>query len=46
VALADRVALLQDGELVAVGTHSELMAKVPAYRSVLSESAGAERAAS
>ena len=46
VALADRVALLQDGELVAVGTHSELMAQVPAYRSVLSESAEAERAAS
>ncbi|MCI4062609.1 ABC transporter ATP-binding protein/permease [Micromonospora sp. R77] len=36
VALADRVALLQDGRIVAVGTHSELLAGVPAYRAVLS----------
>jgi ATP-binding cassette subfamily B protein len=35
VALADRVALLQDGVLVAIGTHHELMA-LPAYASVLS----------
>ena len=35
VALADRVALLQDGVLVAVGTHHELM-ELPAYASVLS----------
>jgi ATP-binding cassette subfamily B protein len=39
VALADRVALLQDGVLVAVGTHSELLATVPAYRDVLSQAA-------
>jgi ATP-binding cassette subfamily B protein len=39
VALADRVALLQDGELVAVGTHTELLATVPAYREVLSAAA-------
>jgi len=39
VALADRVALLQDGELVAVGTHSELLATVPEYRAVLSQDA-------
>jgi ATP-binding cassette subfamily B protein len=39
VALADRVALLQDGELVAVGTHSRLLAEVPAYRAVLSAAA-------
>jgi len=36
VALADRVALLRDGEIVAVGTHSELLATVPEYRAVLS----------
>jgi ATP-binding cassette, subfamily B, bacterial len=35
VALADRVALLQDGTLVAVGTHSELM-QLPAYAEILS----------
>jgi ATP-binding cassette, subfamily B, bacterial len=39
VALADRVALLRDGELVAVGTHSELLATVPDYRAVLSAEA-------
>jgi ATP-binding cassette subfamily B protein len=36
VALADRVALLRDGEIAAVGTHSELLATVPDYRAVLS----------
>ncbi|HET8658287.1 MAG TPA: ABC transporter ATP-binding protein, partial [Micromonosporaceae bacterium] len=45
VALADRVALLQDGEIVAVGTHSELLATVPAYRAALSQEAEAEVAA-
>ncbi|GAA0718542.1 ABC transporter ATP-binding protein [Dactylosporangium roseum] len=35
IALADRVALLQDGRLVAVGTHSELMASHAGYRDVL-----------
>jgi ATP-binding cassette subfamily B protein len=39
VALADRVALLQDGQIVAVGTHSALLAEVPAYRAVLSAAA-------
>jgi ATP-binding cassette subfamily B protein len=42
VALADRVALLQDGVLAAVGTHTELLATVPAYREVLSAAADAE----
>lgn len=35
VALADRVALLDGGTIVAVGTHEELSATVPAYREVL-----------
>jgi ATP-binding cassette subfamily B protein len=39
VALADRVAFLSDGEIVAVGTHSELLATVPEYRAVLSAEA-------
>ncbi|HKS99677.1 MAG TPA: ABC transporter ATP-binding protein [Rugosimonospora sp.] len=39
VALADRVALLQDGVLTALGTHTELLATVPAYREVLSAAA-------
>jgi ATP-binding cassette subfamily B protein len=39
VALADRVALLADGRITAVGTHSELLATVPAYRAVLSQAA-------
>jgi ATP-binding cassette subfamily B protein len=44
VALADRVALLSDGVIAAVGTHSALLAQVPAYRAVLS--AAAEEATS
>ena len=36
VALADRVALLQAGRIVALGTHRELMAREPAYAAVLS----------
>ena len=35
VMLADRVALLQHGRIAAVGTHSELMNTVPAYRDLL-----------
>jgi ATP-binding cassette subfamily B protein len=42
VALADRVALLADGVIAAVGTHSELLAEVPAYRHVLSAAADVE----
>jgi ATP-binding cassette subfamily B protein len=41
VALADRVALLHDGVIAAVGTHSELLVTVPAYRDVLSAAADA-----
>jgi ATP-binding cassette subfamily B protein len=35
VLLADRVALLQDGTVTHVGTHTELLARVPAYRELL-----------
>lgn len=41
VALADRVALLENGTISAVGTHSELMASHPSYRAVLSQQAEA-----
>ncbi|MHB8507021.1 MAG: ABC transporter ATP-binding protein, partial [Acidimicrobiales bacterium] len=44
VSLADRVALLRDGTLVAVGTHHELMA-LPEYASVLSVDYDGETAA-
>ena len=37
VLLADRVALLEDGRVTAVGTHSELLATVPAYRALLAQ---------
>jgi ATP-binding cassette subfamily B protein len=37
VALADRVALLEDGTIRAVGTHTELMRDQPSYRAVLSQ---------
>jgi ATP-binding cassette subfamily B protein len=37
VLLADRVALLVDGRIAAVGTHSELLATVPEYRNLLSQ---------
>jgi ATP-binding cassette subfamily B protein len=37
VLLADRVALLVDGRIAAVGTHSELLAGVPEYRNLLAQ---------
>jgi ATP-binding cassette subfamily B protein len=37
VLLADRVALLDGGTLAAVGTHTELLATVPAYRDLLAQ---------
>jgi ATP-binding cassette subfamily B protein len=40
VLLADRVALLSGGDLVAVGTHAELLADVPAYRDLLAQESG------
>jgi ATP-binding cassette subfamily B protein len=36
VLLADRVALLQDGRISAVGTHTELLARNEHYRFVIS----------
>ena len=39
VALADRSILLEDGRLVAVGSHHDLLAGEPRYRAVLSEAA-------
>ena len=39
LALADRVAFLRNGTIVATGTHSELL-RLPAYRDVLSQEAG------
>jgi ATP-binding cassette subfamily B protein len=35
IALADRVLLLEDGRVVAEGTHDELLARSPRYREVL-----------
>jgi ATP-binding cassette, subfamily B, bacterial len=37
VLLADRVALLTDGRITAVGRHSDLLAEVPAYRNLLAQ---------
>ncbi|HET6876966.1 MAG TPA: ABC transporter ATP-binding protein [Jatrophihabitans sp.] len=39
VLLADRVALLDEGRIAAVGTHAELLARVPGYRTLLSQAA-------
>jgi ATP-binding cassette subfamily B protein len=37
VLLADRVALLAGGRVAAIGTHSDLLAEVPAYRDLLAQ---------
>jgi ATP-binding cassette subfamily B protein len=37
VLLADRVALLREGRIVAVGTHRELLSDVPEYRDLLAQ---------
>jgi ATP-binding cassette subfamily B protein len=44
VMLADRVALLSDGRIAAVGTHRELLDTVPAYRQLLAQSSEFEAA--
>jgi ATP-binding cassette, subfamily B, bacterial len=46
IALADRVALLQEGVISHVGRHSDLMREVPAYRDILSQEAEADEASS
>ncbi|WCC79745.1 ABC transporter ATP-binding protein [Cutibacterium equinum] len=43
VLLADRVALLQEGTITHVGTHSQLLASVPEYRELLSADYDAEQ---
>jgi ATP-binding cassette, subfamily B, bacterial len=42
VLLADRVALLSDGRIAAVGTHSELLETVPGYRQLLAQTSELE----
>ena len=39
IALADRAVLLDDGRIVAIGTHHDLMESEPRYRAILSEDA-------
>ena len=39
IALADRVVLIGDGRVIATGTHTELLATSPEYRSVLASAA-------
>ncbi|HLF69539.1 MAG TPA: ABC transporter ATP-binding protein [Actinomycetota bacterium] len=39
LALADRVALLDNGTIVAIGKHHDLMENVPLYRAILSQEA-------
>jgi ATP-binding cassette, subfamily B, bacterial len=45
VLLADRVALLVDGTLAAVGTHSQLLATAPGYRDLLAQESDLEEVA-
>jgi ATP-binding cassette, subfamily B, bacterial len=42
VMLADRVAMLADGRIAAVGTHSELLERVPGYRRLLAQTSELE----
>lgn len=42
IALADRAALLDEGRIVAVGTHSELLASEPRYRAILAQESDLE----
>ncbi len=45
VLLADRVVLLVDGTIAAVGTHHDLLENVPAYRDILSQESDLHQAA-
>jgi ATP-binding cassette subfamily B protein len=45
IGLADRVVLLDGGQIVADGTHAELLASTPLYSEVLAQAATAEEAA-
>ncbi len=45
VLLADRVALLSGGTVTQVGTHRDLLERVPEYRALLSADAGLPRQA-
>jgi ATP-binding cassette, subfamily B, bacterial len=42
ISLADRVVLLDDGKIVADGTHAELLASTPLYSEVLAQASSAE----
>jgi len=44
ISLADRVVLLDDGHVVADGTHEELLATTPLYSEVLAQAEAAEQA--
>ncbi len=39
IALADRAALLEDGRIVATGSHRDLLAREPRYAAILSQAA-------
>jgi ABC-type multidrug transport system ATPase subunit len=40
ISLADRVAVVQDGRIIAEGTHAELLASEPRYAEILAQAEG------